>query len=158
MLPGAAGSCDAVLLGCFGDLGIEQLRRTVGRPIVSLSDACFAAASLLPSRLAIVTTSPFWVERLGEDIARHGLASRIVAVTAVAASPDQPAALAPACHGVIAELAAAGQAEAIVLGGTLLEVLRTELIAQSSLPIVDNLALAIGFCRTLAGWAGAPPP
>src|SRR5215217_4975087 len=33
-----AQGCDAVLLGCFGDLGIENVRTSLGPPIISLSD------------------------------------------------------------------------------------------------------------------------
>lgn len=155
-LTAVAATCEAVLLGCFGDLGLDELRRTVGKPIVSLSDACFAAAPLLPARIAIVTTSPFWVERLGVDVLRRGLDQRIVAITAVQARPDQPEALAPAALGAIRELAAAGTAEAVTLGGAVLEVLRPQLVAMSPLPIVDTLGLAIGLCRVLAEWNSGP--
>ena len=37
-LPARAEGCDAIVLGCFGDLGIATLRRRLGLPIVSLSD------------------------------------------------------------------------------------------------------------------------
>src|SRR5271154_2422586 len=45
-LRGPAGECDAILLGCFGDLGVDELRRELKRPIVSLSDAFLSVAPL----------------------------------------------------------------------------------------------------------------
>ena len=65
---------DAIILGCFGDLGIEPIRRTVDKPILSLWDACLTTlAPLSDKRFGIITTSSFWVDRLQSDISRRGL-------------------------------------------------------------------------------------
>ena len=64
---------DAIILGCFGDLGIEPIRHTIDKPILSLWDACVSLAPLSGKRFGIITTSHFWVERLQSNISRRGL-------------------------------------------------------------------------------------
>jgi len=144
-----AQGCDAVLLGCFGDLGIENVRTSLGPPIISLSDACFATAPLLGLRIAIVTTSPFWAERLRADVVRHDLSRSIVAIASIAAAPPAQDALVEACRCAIAQVATENRVDAIILGGALLVTVRPQLLNVSPLPIVDNLGTAVGLCRAL---------
>jgi allantoin racemase len=144
-----AADCDAIVLGCFGDLGLDDVRRAFAQPIVSLWDTCFATARLRPGRTALITTSPFWATRLDEDVARHGLRRSIVDVVAVSADPPAPQALTDAAAAAIAEIAARDAADAIVLGGAVLAVLHRAL-ARRSLPlVVDGLAATVSLCRAL---------
>jgi allantoin racemase len=141
---------DAILLGCFGDLGLEAIRPASAAPVVSLSDACFALAPFL-GPIAIVTTSPFWMARLESDAQCRGLGEAVVAVRAIASIvPFARAPAIDACRHVIAEIAAARVARSVVLGGALLAELRDDLMPRSPLPIVDLLGTAVGLCRALA--------
>jgi Asp/Glu/hydantoin racemase len=143
-------TCDAVLLGCFGDLGVDPFRRAVRRPILSLAEACFAIAPLTGQRLGILTTSAFWEERLAADIEVRGLSRNIVAVRGSHDfSSDAPEARLSACRSEIAHLAESG-AEVVVLGGALLTDLRSALLADSPLPILDMVAATVALCRSLA--------
>jgi allantoin racemase len=83
----SARKYDAVILGCFGDLGIEPLRQMVDKPILSLWDACVSLAPVSGKRFGVVTTSQFWVDRLQSDISRRGLSHCIRAVRAISLSP-----------------------------------------------------------------------
>lgn len=150
-LPIPAAECDAVLLACFGDLGVETIRHAIGRPMVSLSDACFAIAPLMDERLAIVTTSPFWAGRLGADVKRLGLSQRIVRIHAsIDTAPPSRAQLLQRCRAAIGAIAEGGGVDAIVLGGAPLATLREELAEGSPLPIIDILGAAVGVCRGLS--------
>lgn len=151
--PLAAGR-DVILLGCFGDLGLDAIRLRLAVPIVSLSDVCFALAPFL-GPTAIVTTSAFWATRLEGEVLRRGLASAIVAVRAIdGITPFSSERTIAECRRQIAQIAADRVARSIVLGGALLAGLRDELSHDSPLPIVDLLGAAAGLCRTLAA-AGA---
>ena len=144
-LPAAAQQHDAVLLGCFGDLGIESLRARLRKPVVSLWDACVFAARRRPMKMGIVTTSPFWAERLRRDVRLAGLDERISAIAAIPIAPrfeDNIAALERAIH----ELADLRAVDHVVLGGALLATLISE-IEPSPLPLIDTLGLAVGLCR-----------
>jgi allantoin racemase len=145
-----AGDCDAILLGCFGDLGLDEIRRSFAVPIVSLWDTCFATAALWPRQTALITTSPFWATRLRDDVARHNLQRQIVEVIAISADPPAPKALADAAAAAIAEIAQRDAADAIVLGGAVLAVLHQELARLTALPVIDGLAATVSLCRALA--------
>ncbi|HUN11159.1 MAG TPA: aspartate/glutamate racemase family protein, partial [Rhabdaerophilum sp.] len=52
--------CDAVLLACFGDPGIEALREVSPVPVIGLIDATTAEAGQGGRRFAIVTGGARW--------------------------------------------------------------------------------------------------
>ena len=147
-LPNYADDCEAILLGCFGDLGFDDLRRKLKRPIISLSDAFFAVAPLLGRRVGIVTTSPFWAERIKMEARRKGSASWIGDVHSLEVGASaQSTALQDRCRATIGELMSGDRCEAVVLAGAGLIALVDELSADSPLPIVDTLMVGVGLCR-----------
>jgi len=155
VLPPRTARTDAVILGCFGDLGVDDLRRQTGRPIVSLWDACWAETALSGQRFAILTTSPFWVERLRADINGHGLAGSFPMVRAIEAPPSAGRAqLLRICRPSIDELAQRGDVDGVVLGGALLAVLVEELQRDTQIYLYDTLRAATRIARALAV---APP-
>ena len=147
---------DAIILGCFGDLGIEPIRHTIDKPILSLWDACVSLAPLSGKRFGIITTSHFWVERLQSDISRRGLSDCIRAVRAISLSPlASYDALGRVAAQAIHELATADtDVDAAILGGALLAVLRPFLTAKGLLPIFDNLAAVVDLSRALVRMEG----
>lgn len=144
-----AQDVDAVLLGCFGDLGIEQVRRTIGRPLLSLWDACATAADLSGKRLGIVTTSSFWVERLTENVRDRGLSEVITTVLPIRDFEGSTEELEKVTCASIRMMAGTGIDE-VVLGGALLAVLRSQIAQVCPLPIFNLLDVAVGLCRALA--------
>jgi allantoin racemase len=144
---------DAVLLGCFGDLGVSSLRRQWGRPVVSLSDAVFALAPLLGRRMGLVTTSPFWAARLARDARRRGATSAIAALVAVEETAEKRVEV---CRETINAWAREGLCDVAVLGGAALAALTPEVTIGAALPLLDPLAAAIGLCRS-ASWPGPEP-
>ena len=146
----AAPETDAVLLGCFGDLEIDYIRRSAGFPILSLSDACFAVAPLLGKRIAIITTTAFWADKLSAEVCRRGLSSAVVAVRpCLESAAATHLELIARCKAEAERIAMSGTAEVVVLGGALLAVFRAELIG-SPIPILDLFGAAVETCRLLA--------
>lgn len=148
-LPPIAQDIDVVLLGCFGDLGIEHVRRTLGRPLLSLWDACATAAALSGKRFGIVTTSPFWVERLTENVRDRKLSEMITTVLPIRDSEGSTEELEKMICASIRILSGTGIDE-VVLGGALLAALRPQIAQVCLLPIFNLLDVAVGLCRTLA--------
>lgn len=146
-----ATRADAVILGCFGDLGVNELRRATTRPILSLWDACWTEAALSGQRLAILTTSPFWVEQLRADIGRRGLAASFPIVRTIAVEPSAGREqLLRVCRTSIAELAQRRDIDAVVLGGALLAVLVRDLQPNAQIRLFDTLAAATRIAGALA--------
>ena len=147
-LPRLAKDCDAVLLACFGDLGVDQIRRELKRPIVSLSDAFFAAAPFLGRRIGVLTTSEFWVDRLTIEARKKGASSWIAEMVNLNVSAEEAViSLRTRCRSVIAEMAATGRCDALIFAGALLVSLSAEMAESSPLPLIDALATGIGLCR-----------
>lgn len=147
ILPGVAGDCDAILLGCFGDLGLGDLRRELKRPIVSFSDAFLALAPFLGARVGILTTSSFWADRIKTEAGLKGGAHWIADIRFLGSGAgSQPAAVEDECRAIIDEFASGEQCDAVVLAGAALIPLRGAL-SEGPLPITDPLAVGVSLCR-----------
>ena len=147
-LPSRATDCDAVLLACFGDIGVDQVRHELKRPVVSLSDAFFAAAPFLGRRLGVLTTSEFWVDRLTIEAKRKGASSWIAEMVSLNVSADETTtSLRTRSQSIVAEIAATGRCEAVVFAGALLASLSADMAKNSPMPLIDALATGIGLCR-----------
>ena len=86
---------DAVMLGCFGDPGLDALREIAPKPVIGMADASIAAAAKRDGTFSIVTGGERWVAMLEEFVASRGLRARLASVRAVtqtggaiAADPD----------------------------------------------------------------------
>ena len=136
----AHGPADAVLLGCFGDPGIEALRVLTGRPVVGLAESALSEAARF-GRFAIVTGGAAWKPML-ERIARAlGWDEQLVRVEVLPASGAQLAAeperavreLTEACRR------AAVGVDAVVLGGAGLAGLAPRIAPALALPLIDSV-------------------
>ncbi len=152
------GEPDAILLGCFGDPGIEALREAIGRPVVGLAEAALREAAS-HGRFAIVTGGVAWrpmLERLARSL---GWGERLVGVHAFEATGAQLAAdpdaaiesLRSACR-----VASAG-ADAVVLGGAGLAGMAARIASSLDVPLIDSVtAGALALLR--AGQATSTAP
>lgn len=150
-----AGACDAVLLACFGDPGLEALRELADVPVVGLLDAALGAAVARRQPFGIVTAGPLWRGMLAERIALGPAAAlsrgvETLDMGGLAISRDPDAALAVVAAGV--EALAARGAETVILGGAAMIGLAARI--RAPVPLIDCLAAAVD---QLAG-AGVPPP
>jgi allantoin racemase len=146
-------SCDAVLLACFGDPGLDGLRELAEVPVVGLAEAaCTEAARIGP--FAIVTGGERWAPMLTEFVGSRGLADRLVGVETVAPTGADIARDPDGSLGVLGEAcatAAAAGAAAIILGGAGLAGLAARLRPRVPVPVIcsveSGLAAAIAAAR-----------
>jgi Asp/Glu/hydantoin racemase len=149
------GDCDAVLLACFGDPGLEALREVSDCPVISLIDASCAEAGADGRRFSIVTGGERWRPMLTEMIGARGLGGRLTSIRTVAPTGGEiardpqgsAAVLADACRRCADE----DGAEAVILGGAGLIGI-AEMI-QQRLPITVVCSNAAGFRATAAALA-----
>jgi len=147
------GEPDAILLGCFGDPGIEALREVIGRPVVGLAEAALREAAS-HGRFAIVTGGVAWqpmLERLARSL---GWGERLVGVHALEATGAQLAAAPDAA--IECRVASAG-ADAVVLGGAGLAGMAARIASSLDVPLIDSVtAGALALLR--AGQATSTAP
>ena len=145
--------CDAVLLACFGDPGLDGLRELAEVPVVGMAEASCAQAART-GRFAIVTGGERWGPMLTEFAAARGHADRLVEVRTVAPTgadiardPDGSLqVLGDACRA-----AAASGAESVILGGAGLAGLAARLRGAVPVPVICSLEAGMAAALDAAG-------
>jgi allantoin racemase len=66
---------DGILLACFGDPGLAELRRLTDRPVVALAEAAILSASAERSRFAILTCGLQWTPMLDDCVESLGVSA-----------------------------------------------------------------------------------
>ena len=72
------GWADAVLLACFGDPGLADLRRTSRVPVIGMAEAALDEAGAMDKPFHIVTAGLAWDAMLRETVARHEVAAALL--------------------------------------------------------------------------------
>jgi len=80
---------DAFVIGHFQEPGLAEARAAVDIPVIGLGEVTMLHACTLGRRIGLVTINPVFIPYHQDQIARHGLQRRVVAVTAVAAEVAQ---------------------------------------------------------------------
>ncbi|GAP37636.1 aspartate/glutamate racemase family protein [Piscinibacter sakaiensis] len=141
---GRAPAPRAVLLACFGDPGLEDLRRlAASRPVVGLAEAAMRAAARRAGRFAVLTCGPAWVPLLQQRARDFGLAEALAGVQALPVDGRTLAQDPGPWRGALqaaADAAVRDGARALVLGGAAFAGLGT--LVQSTVPVIDAIEAA----------------
>jgi allantoin racemase len=132
--------CDAVLLACFGDPGLDALHEVSPVPVISLIDASCAEAGFGGRKFSIVTGGERWGPMLQEMLQLRGLDPQLASIRTVApsggviaANPEQAyAMLAESCQSCVDK----DGAEAIILGGAGLLGIAAKIQSEVSAPVI----------------------
>jgi allantoin racemase len=73
----------AFIIGHFQEPGLAVARAAVDIPVIGLGEATMLHACTLGHKIGLVTINPVFVQYHEEQVARHGLQDRVVAITAV---------------------------------------------------------------------------
>ena len=146
-----AAAYDAIIIACFDDTGLENLKNRSPVPVLGIGEAAFQAAMMLGARFSVVTTLAVSVPVIEANIARYGFRERCAGVRAsdvpVLETQDTQT------EGKIrAEALCALDEDAcdvIVLGCAGMAHLAREMSAELGVPVIDGVAAAVGFCESL---------
>lgn len=144
---------DAIVLGCFGDPGLEALNEMTGLPVVGFAEAGLLAAAALPEPFLVATRGEVWCDLLAELTLKLGLQDRVTAVYSIE-HPNEDT------EGVVAALnerARATGAGRIVLGGAGMIPFLPAIIDASPLPVLDPHRAGIRKALRLAAERQAAP-
>lgn len=146
MLPKArAFGAGALVIGCFDDTGLAEIRAAAHCPVIGIGQAAYHMAALLGQRFSVVTTLPVSVPVIRGNIDSYGFAPNCVSVRASGLSVLEVEA---GGNAVLARLgdeigqASAEGAQSVVLGCAGMAPLRSALAAETSVPLVDGVAAA----------------
>lgn len=138
--------CDAVLLACFGDPGLDGLKELADVPVVALAEASFHVACLAGRRFGIVTGGERWGTMLEDCVAAHGLGERLSGIETlapsgaeIAANPDKALdALAAACQDAVTR-----GADVVILGGAGLAGLAASIAPRVPVPVICSVEAGV---------------
>ncbi len=166
---------DAVLITCFGDPLLYQIRQAVNIPVVGLGESSVFLAAMMGHRFGIVTISPYVIFEQEHVIARYGLEHRYAGCRPNPEPADeQPLALLDARRAIEAfkkaarELIAEG-AEIVIPGcGLLSPALRLAPGAEAEypagltevdgVPVMDVMGAALKMAETMVAMKRAGSP
>ncbi|MEO8524363.1 MAG: aspartate/glutamate racemase family protein [Caldimonas sp.] len=149
------GVAEALLLGCFGDPGIDALRQLTGRPVVGLAEAAMCEAASY-GRFAIVTGGAAWkpmLERLARALGwREALhAVHVVEATGAQLASDPKAAV-DLLRGEC--LRASEGVDAVILGGAGLAGMAAKIESAMDVRLIDSVSAGARALVTAARRAG----
>ncbi|TQE99301.1 MAG: Asp/Glu racemase [Spiribacter salinus] len=142
----AAQQPDALIVACFGDPAVRDLRARFRFPVVGLAEASCVAAFRSAGRFGIVTGGSKWPPLLHDLVSEIGLASWLSGIYALDQTGDQIARdrgnARAAIRSAVAQAEADG-AEAVILGGAGLIGFAKELEPSVGVPLLDSVDCAV---------------
>jgi allantoin racemase len=155
----AAAAPRAVLIGCFGDPGLQALRESSPVPVTGLAEGAFATAAAL-GRFAVVTGGEKWQPILTRLAHALGYGEALAAIHTVAPTGAQLADDPAAAHALLAqacrEAAADPSVRSVIVGGAGLAGLAAKLQPHVPLPLIDSVQAGTQHALALALAAPAP--
>jgi allantoin racemase len=161
---------DAMVVAAFGDPGVPGIREALDIPVVGLTEAALASASLLGHRFSIVAISRRITAWYREAVEHNGLVGRLASIRSLdeplrdigTVQAEHAARLRELCERVVRE----DGADVIILGGAPLAGLARSIAGGIAVPVVDGVSSAVRHAETLVALkpgiarAGsfAPPP
>lgn len=154
MLPKARlAGADAIVIGCFDDTGLAQMRERAHCPVIGIGQAAYVTAALLGQRFSVVTTLDVSVPILRDNIETLGFAPHC---TAVRASGISVLAVEEGSEETRARLAAEiniaakeDQIATVVLGCAGMAPLAGDLSRRTSVKLIDGVAASAGLAGHL---------
>ena len=151
---GEAAGCDASVIACFDDTGLDAARALAAGPVVGICEAAMHVATMLGGRFSVVTTLARSVPALEALARRYGVGDRCrvrAADVAVLALEDPASGAVRRVEEEIARAAGDDGAECIVLGCAGMADLAADLTGRLGLPVIDGVAAATRLAEALVG-------
>jgi allantoin racemase len=146
--------CDAHVIACFDDTGLDAARSAASAPVVGIGEAAFHVASLLGVKFSVVTTLSRSIPVIEANLVRYGLDRRCARVRAseipVLALEADAAAAERKIGAEIERALKEDGADCIVLGCAGMAALAEKFWAQFKVPVVDGVAAGVGLATALA--------
>jgi Asp/Glu/hydantoin racemase len=151
--------CDAAVIACFGDPGLEAAKELLDIPVLGISEAAFHAAAMLGRRFGIVSFTAALRPMFEDCLAHHGLGARCAGFRMGPAFAGDPGRVAEERRemlvGLCRDSVEQDGAEVVILAGGPLAGLAPLLAPRVPVPLVDGTAAAVRLAEALVGLA--PP-
>ena len=151
---------DAAIVCGFGAQGATALREFAPFPVVDMLEASVSVALQLGARFSVLTGGANWVPMLRDIIVGLGLGQRLASVRSI---PLTGAEIVADQDRAIASLAELSErcvkedgADCVILGGAAVAGLPRKMAHRVSVPLIDNVAVAVASAELLARHVSMP--
>ena len=156
----APSSVDAIVVAAFGDPGMPALKELVDIPVVGITEAALATASLLGARMSIVAISERIAPWYRDCVERNGLLGRLASIRSLrdqlrgigTVQDDFGPELARLANQVVTD----DGADVVILAGAPLAGLAREVADRIPVPVVDGVSAGIVQAEALVRLAPCP--
>ncbi|PCI02653.1 MAG: Asp/Glu/hydantoin racemase [Hyphomicrobiales bacterium] len=144
---------DAVIIACFDDTGLLDLKSRTSIPVLGIGEAAFHAAMMLGGKFSVVTTLAVSVPVIEDNIERYGFSDRCAKVRAsgvpVLDLEDEGSKAETTIRNEAKVAIQEDQCDVVVLGCAGMADLAASMTQAFNLPVIDGVAAAVGFCEGL---------
>lgn len=144
---------DALVLACFGDPGLWQMRDRLPVSVIGMADASCHVACQMGRRFGIVTGGSAWEPMLQRLVNGIGLGGQLSGIHTLDETGDQLSLGATSSFAKVAckiEEAERAGADVVILGGAGLVGYADRLQDDYRIPLLDSLACAVSQAVSLA--------
>lgn len=142
---------DAVIIACFDDTGLEELRARSQVPITGIGEAAYRLAAETAAPFSVVTTLAVSIPVLEHNIKSYGFAARCARVRAseipVLDLEQYPQKALARIGSEIADAIKADQCRSIVLGCAGMADMAQLLENTYHVPVIEGVSAAVAWCE-----------
>lgn len=153
ILKGEAEGCDAHILACFGDPGLDAARETANGPVIGIAQAAFQAAQMLGQNFSVITTLDKAIPITHQLLQRYGATRHCNSVHAidmpVLCLDQEPQQTADRILSLGEHILQQERVDCLVLGCAGMTAYADPLSQQLGVPVIDGLRVAIGQAEAL---------
>lgn len=145
---------DAVVIGCFYDLGLREARELVRIPVIGPAETCMHIAATLGHKFSVLVGRRKWIPKMESNVHIYGLERKLASfrvlnftVPRMIAEPEK---LKEAIRREAQKAIENDGAEAIVLGCTIESGFMKELIESLKVPVIDAVVVSWKYAEMMA--------
>jgi allantoin racemase len=155
----AAGEYDAIVIGCFYDIGLREAREVSGRAIVTAPcQSATAIASNLGNTFSVLVGRRKWIPKMSENVRLYGHGHRLASMRPVELGVhDFQTDHQRTCDRLLGEGRKAVQedgAEVLILGCTAEYGFHEQMQNELGVPVIDAVLAPFKYAEFLAELAG----
>ncbi|CAH1657092.1 Hydantoin racemase [Hyphomicrobiales bacterium] len=147
-----------IIIGGFGDPGLERVRGRICVPATGIAEAAFSEAAAGGRRFSVVMTAPGLVAAIEARAATYGCRAQLARIHVVcqgAARPSGPDAVQAAVHAACEAAIREDGIDAVVIGGGPLAPVARRLRSLLAVPVVEPIPASVRLALARAQ-QGAP--
>jgi allantoin racemase len=154
----ALSSYAGIIIGGFGDPGLEQVRGRTRIPVTGIAEAAAAEAAASGRRFSVIMTTPGLVPAIETRFAAYGCRALLASIRVLhrdaAGVAQEPAAIEAAVHAECEAAIREDRVQAVLIGGGPLAPVARALRSRLAVPIVEPIPAAVRLALARAQHVG----